>query len=284
MRVCLPISVLLLFFVFLLPTTTAGQGPPKQQGTDQDQQKLAADGKELFTGEIPFAKGGPPCSSCHTLTGLPLPAGKIRGPDLTHEFSKLGSDGMDAALQLLPFPDMLAFYQSRPLTSEEQGDLKAFLKETDEENPVIPSIPPGSPENGEALFAGRVGFQRGGPPCSSCHSVAGLPFPEGGTLGPDLTHTYSKLGPEGVDTALETLFFPAMTPLYEAHQLTPAEQSDLKAFFQQEDLRQPQGSKVTIVLAFVALAGFVLWVILAAAFWRNRLRGVRKRLVESVSR
>lgn len=61
---------------------------------------------------------------------------------------------------------------------------------------------------GEALFTGQRRFQNGGPPCATCHSVATLPFPSGGTMAPDLTHEYSKLGPEGMHYALRTLYFP----------------------------------------------------------------------------
>ena len=46
---------------------------------------------------------------------------------------------------------------------------------------------PGSVAAGRALFLGTVRFHNGGPACSACHSVAGLPFPEGGTMGPDFT-------------------------------------------------------------------------------------------------
>ncbi len=44
-----------------------------------------------------------------------------------------------------------------------------------------------SSSTGEALFVGAIRLTNGGPPCRICHSVAGIPFPNGGTLGPDLT-------------------------------------------------------------------------------------------------
>lgn len=146
------------------------------------------------------------------------------------------------------------------------------------------NLPLASAEHGKELFSGRARFQRGGPPCVSCHSVAGLPFPSGGSLGPNLTHTYTKLGSEGIDAALQTLFFPAMTPLYEAHQLTPQERSDLKAFFQQEDNQQTQEGRVTVIFVLIALGGLMIFLILAGLIWRGRLRGVRRHLVESASR
>lgn len=150
--------------------------------------------------------------------------------------------------------------------------------------PVITAIGPASADRGAALFSGGTRLQRGGPPCIACHSVAGLRFPGGGTLGPNLTHTYTKLGPEGIDAALQTLFFPAMTPLYEAHQLTPQERSDLKAFFEREDAQQPQESRVTVALVLLALGGFVVLVVLVGVIWRDRLKSVRRCLVESASR
>lgn len=146
------------------------------------------------------------------------------------------------------------------------------------------NVPLGSAERGKELFSGSAAFQRGGPPCVSCHSVAGLPFPSGGSLGPNLTHTYTKLGSEGIDAALQTLFFPAMTPLYEAHQLTPQERNDLKVFFQQEDSQQVQQGRITVIFILIALGGLVIFLILAGLIWRGRLRGVRKHLVESASR
>ena len=81
----------------------------------------------------------------------------------------------------------------------------------------------------ETLFLGTVRFKNGGPACSACHSVAGLAFPRGGTMGPDLTRAYSKIGPEGLNSALETLFFPAMTPLFAYRPLTLNERRNLAA-------------------------------------------------------
>lgn len=132
--------------------------------------------------------------------------------------------------------------------------------------------------HGADLFRGAAGFSNHGPACLACHSVGGLPAPNGGTLGPDLTHAYSHLGAPGLEDALKTLYFPAMTPLYQAHPLTVAEQHDLAAFLQQADgARPPQ-----LTAALAVLAG-VLFLLVLAITWivgRRRLRGVRRRLVE----
>lgn len=137
-----------------------------------------------------------------------------------------------------------------------------------------------SSERGKDLFSGRIAFRNGGPPCANCHSVAGLPFPNGGTLAPDLTREYAKLGPEGMDVALQTLFFPAMTGIYDAHSLTLEERNNLNVFFEQASTK-PSPRGITPVIVLFPIGGFVILLGITSAVWRNRLRGVRKRLVES---
>lgn len=82
-----------------------------------------------------------------------------------------------------------------------------------------------------------------------------------------------------MDAALETLYFPAMVPLYDPHPLTMAEQADLQAFFKDAD-SEPTSPNVTPLVAVIALAGFVVLVIITWALWRDRLRSVRRKLVE----
>ena len=49
---------------------------------------------------------------------------------------------------------------------------------------TIPEATRASAHRGEEVFTGRTRLRNRGPACISCHSVAGLPFPNGGTLGP----------------------------------------------------------------------------------------------------
>ena len=140
-----------------------------------------------------------------------------------------------------------------------------------------------SPERGRQLFAGQIPFQNGGPACTACHGIAGLSFPNGGTLGPNLTKAYRKLGPEGMDAALETLYFPTMFPLYDPHPLTIAEQSDVKAFLQQAASQSPNRD-ITWLAAIIALFGFVVLVLITRTVWRNRLMSVRRTFVERAMR
>jgi len=136
----------------------------------------------------------------------------------------------------------------------------------------------GSVTAGRALFLGTVRFQNGGPACSACHNVAGLAFPEGGTMGPDLTRVYSKMGPEGLNSALETLFFPAMTPLFRYRPLTSSERRDLAALFESVDRQQP--ATPTLAIAAISLAGFFILIAVTGVVGRHRVRSVRKALLE----
>ncbi len=137
---------------------------------------------------------------------------------------------------------------------------------------------PGSVQNGKFLFSGTIRFQNGGPPCAGCHSVSGLSFPNGGTLGPDLSKESAKLGPEGMDAVLQTLFFPTMAPIFDARPITVAEQHDLKAFLDQAQSGPPP-SNVTPIMASAAVIGLLVLLALVWGIWRNRLRSVRRALL-----
>jgi mono/diheme cytochrome c family protein len=142
------------------------------------------------------------------------------------------------------------------------------------------STNPGSASAGRTLFLGTVRFKNGGPACSACHSVASLPFPQGGTMGPDLTKAYSKLGPQGLNSALETLFFPAMTPLFAYHPLTDDERRNLAAFLQGVDRQQP--GTPTWAIAVIALAIVLMLIVVTGIAGRYRIRSVRRALLERV--
>lgn len=143
-----------------------------------------------------------------------------------------------------------------------------------------PESQQGSASRGESLFMGKTHFLNGGPACISCHSVAGLPFPNGGTLGPDLTHTYGKLGPAGTQAAMQTLYFPTMIPVYRDHQLAPQEQADMVAYFRTTVAEaKPQAQWTTQILILAAFMLGIIFVALTAFFWRKRVLSVRRALV-----
>ena len=98
-------------------------------------------------------------------------------------------------------------------------------------------------------------------------------------MGPDLTRISAKLGPLGIDPTMQTLFFPAMTPIYDTHPLTSDESADLKAFFREAGSR-PISRGATPLILVPVLAGLLILLGLTQLFGRRRLRGVRKRLLE----
>ncbi len=141
----------------------------------------------------------------------------------------------------------------------------------------------GSASRGEALFIGRIRFQNRAPACISCHSIAGLSFPNGGTLGPDLTHAYTKLGQRGTEAAMQTLYFGVMTPIYIQHPVVPQEQADLVAFLKQAQAK-PQSHWTTQILILVAFLLGGVFVALTGFLWRNRVRSVRRALIDRATK
>ena len=141
-----------------------------------------------------------------------------------------------------------------------------------------PPVGPSATERGSRLFLGEVRFENGGPPCGSCHRLSSLGFPNGGTVGPDLSPAYRTLGEEGTDVTLQTLFFPTMMPLYERRPLSQSEQQALKTLLKQAEPTAAAGW-VTAALAGIAGLGFLVLMAVAWLAWRHRLRAVRAPLV-----
>jgi hypothetical protein len=128
-----------------------------------------------------------------------------------------------------------------------------------------------SADQGARLFLGQTRFANGGPPCGSCHRLSALPFPNGGTVGPDLSPAYRTLGEEGTDVTLQTLFFPTMMPLYEKRPLVGDEQQALKALLKQA-APPIADNRATAALAGIAGLGFLVLMATAWLAWRHRGR------------
>ncbi|MBI4320126.1 MAG: c-type cytochrome [Chloroflexi bacterium] len=136
----------------------------------------------------------------------------------------------------------------------------------------------GDPGIGKQLFSGGVVLQNGGSPCIACHSVAGIGALGGGVLGPDLTGSYSKYGDAGMSTVLASLPFPTMQPIFGSRPLTPVEQANLKAFFQQATAAERPAEALGL-LAIIAVVGAGAFFVLIHFLWRGRLAAVRQPLV-----
>jgi len=86
-------------------------------------------GRALFTGNVRFQNGGPPCMACHSIAGIGALGGGALGPDLTTAFAKYGEVGLSTFLATMPLPTMNAVWSNQPLTTEEQANLRAFLQQ-----------------------------------------------------------------------------------------------------------------------------------------------------------
>jgi len=85
------------------------------------------------------------------------------------------------------------------------------------------------------------------------------------------------MGPEGLNSALETLFFPAMTPLFRYRPLTSNERRDLAALFESVDRQQP--TTPTPAIGGISLAGFFILIAVTGVAGRHRVRSVRRALL-----
>lgn len=70
-----------------------------------------------------------------------------------------------------------------------------------------------------------------------------------------------------------------MAPLYDPHPLTVTEQADLKAFLKQAS-SEPSSRDITPLAGVIALFGLAVLILITWAVWRDRLRNVRRTLVE----
>jgi len=137
----------------------------------------------------------------------------------------------------------------------------------------------GSVLAGKALFTGAQRFKNGGPACAACHTMAGLAFLNGGSLGPDLTGSYAKLGPVGLDAVMHTLYFPVMAPIFNTRPLTPQEQHDLKAFFAETQSAAPPKDG-TPVLASLGFLGCLALLVITWGAGRSHPEPVRQSLLQ----
>ncbi len=98
-------------------------------------------------------------------------------------------------------------------------------------------------------------------------------------MAPNLTHEYSKLGPEGMHYTLRTLYFPAMNALFLKRQLTDQEERDLSAFFEVSD-HAPRSSSGTGMLGGFAGLGLLALFGITWISGRGRVHSVRRKLLK----
>jgi len=230
------------------------------------------------------------CQSCHTIGG-----GRLVGPDLAGVIERRErgwlEDFITAPDRVLASDDplaaqLLAEYNNltMPNLGLSQGEVDAVLAYFESQGEGVAtaevSLPPGNADRGKLLFTGQISMENGGPPCMACHNVANVGEFGGGSLGPDLTQVYDRMGEVGLSGALSGLPFPTMRGVYEGKSLTLQEQADLLAIFAQSDVPGilQQGAVNDAVYMFGGVLGAVVLFGVMFIFWPRQRHSVTENL------
>ncbi len=237
---------------------------------------------------------------CHTIGGGPLAGPDLAGMSERRERSWLIRfivdpqaviDSGDPAAQA-----MLDEYQGMVmptlpgLTHERAAVLVDYVREQSGLDQVVETaaaesepFPLRDIELGRALFSGLQPLEAAGAACLACHDVSGLAGLGGGALGPELTAIHGRLGGrQGLESWLSAPPTPSMSTLYRTRPLTETEITALTAFLENAAAEPPpaglQRRAAFLLFGSVATVGLLFGFHL---LWRDRFRGVRRRLVES---
>jgi len=240
------------------------------------------------------------CFSCHTIGG-----GRLTGPDLKDVESRKDVAWLEKFIlnpqSVINSGDSYAskiLKDARGVVMPKVANLdpsmaKALLKFIREESGKKKSRFAGSTLSdrplteddyhlGKVLFMGTTRLKNSGPSCISCHEIAGEGFLGGGLLGPDLTEAYGRLGGKAALAAwLANPSSETMSPIYKKHPIDEDEVLPLVAFLK----NKAEGNELVsdahdfnfMIFGFIGLAIFLVLFDLA---WGNRLRAVRKPMVE----
>ena len=147
------------------------------------------------------------------------------------------------------------------------------------------AIANGDVENGRKLFMGYAHLEHEGPPCMGCHSVGENGLLGGGALGPNLTNISAERSDEeiiGVLSNTGSVISPVMKPIYETDPLTAEEQADLLAFMK-ASVGEPETDRELLVFG-ISILGTIGAAIVFGFIYRNRLRSVRRTLVNKAQK
>ncbi|NTX00818.1 c-type cytochrome [Myxococcus sp. CA040A] len=158
------------------------------------------------------------------------------------------------------------------LSDAERASLFAFFRECTQKgtggckpSPAEKMGTDATPEEiarGRRLFDGTEPLTHGGAACIGCHDVRGLGIAGGGTLGPNLTFAFARMGEKGMRPALAKLEGPMMGALYAKAPLVEEEQYVLKAYLADasRDGSRPRADRDFFylgVVGLVAALGFI---------------------------
>lgn len=235
------------------------------------------------------------CTSCHTIGG-----GDDVGPDLKGvnerrqeawliKFIK-NSEAVIASGDPVA-NEMFGKFKNKKMPAQEISDdeikeLLALIK-TGKAGGAANYTPVTNPnpfeiQKGRELFTGVSKFENGGPSCVSCHSsghedgIFG-----GGTLGPNLVHSYPNYMDKGLNKVIGKISFPTMIEVYAKAKITDQENYYLRSYlFDENKKRDPEteakhgsGAKKFALFGvsgtFVALLGIDF-------VWRRRRKKTRR--------
>ena len=118
-----------------------------------------------------------------------------------------------------------------------------------------------------------------------CHSVGENGLLGGGAMGPNLTDVSSRRSNTALASILSNYgpeLSPVMQPIYTAHPLTVDEQADLIAFLLSSK-GQPESDKELMVIG-ISLFGSMAAALVIGFFYRGRMRGARRPLVNKAQK
>jgi mono/diheme cytochrome c family protein len=177
------------------------------------------------------------CAGCHTVGG-----GKLTGPDLM-DSTRWPEKDLTPKIKLME-------KHVGPLSPEEVASFAKFLKDPKVQERIKAEearqakadeakYDKGDARKGSDLFFGRTAFRKGGPSCVACHGAGTW----GGSLGPDLSRTFTKMGEAALISACEKTQFRLMDAAYRKHPVSRQEAIHLTKFLEEASRARSAGDK-----------------------------------------
>ena len=137
---------------------------------------------------------------------------------------------------------------------------------------------------GKDLFMGRTSLKNNGPACLACHNVSGIGLIGGGTVGKDLTGSYSLMSEPGLTSILKTPPFPVMKEISATKPLTDSEIVNLVAFLKEAGSTPATSSQNSALFFVITAAGAIFVFVIFQFLWRRRLSNVRRSMLKGGSK
>ena len=134
---------------------------------------------------------------------------------------------------------------------------------------------------GSRLFGGIDKFSEGGASCFACHHVNYEGMKQGGSLGSDLTNSFSKYsGALGLMGFIKTPSSPVMEAEYSRHPLSEDEIISLVAFLEVTDGNETTDFDSTILLIGGAIFSCLLIFLIMIIWSEKKLKGVNSKILK----